>query len=142
MTQQSNSIAPRSVSFSHFSELVYIPKDHADKKWYSSQDRQSFRQAFVEDVRRVTREIEEAGGPRNQYDLVGLEVFVKEDLARKVQDTRRAHVRSVLSEQMLQRQRGICNNEKLSIVSMKSNWLEKRARIVAMGFWLQESFEK
>ena len=144
MNQQSSS--PKVVTFSHFSELAYIPKDHDPKKWHSSEDMEGFRRALAVDVRSVSRDLvgdflrnpssstsEHARNPSRQYECLGIEMFVTEGLAKKIQDTRRAHVKAVLDEQALQRQQGICDAKKLSSVSKRSNWSEKRARIVAMG---------
>ena len=153
MNQQSNS--PKVVTFSHFSELAYIPKDHDPKKWHSSEDMEGFRRALAVDVRRVSRELQEdflrnltssasehARNPSRQYECLGIEMFVTEGLAKKIQDTRCAHVKAILNEQALQRRQGICDAEKLSSVSKKSNWSAKRARIVAMSKWLEDNFEK
>ena len=107
-----------------------------------SEDTNHFHQGLVQDVRRVSREIQEAGVPKYPHELVGIEIFVTEGLARRVEVARREHIRAVLYEQMLQRQQGIYDPAKLSSVSMKTDWLKERARTIAIGHWLQDIFVK
>lgn len=140
MTPNISATGPRAVTFSRFSELAFIPKDdNSSNNWYSSKDNLSFRQALVQDARRMSREIQ--GAPldakilrENLYGCVGIEKFVTKGLAREIQETRRAHVNAVLSEQSLQRQQGVCDIEKLSSVSNKTQWTKERARILATGY--------
>lgn len=140
MTPNISATGPRAVTFSRFSELAFIPKDdNSSNNWYSSKDNLSFRQALVKDARRMSREIQ--GAPldakilrENLYGCVGIEKFVTKGLAREIQETRRAHVNAVLSEQSLQRQQGVCDIEKLSSVSNKTQWTKERARILATGY--------
>lgn len=131
---------PRAVTFSPFSELSFIPKDDdIPKKWYSSRDALSFRQALVNNARKMPREIQDAPTDAKilreiVYQCIGIHMFVTRGLARQVQETRRAHIDAVLLEQRLQRQQGICDIEKLSNVSNKSRWTKERARILATGY--------
>ena len=81
-----------------------------------SEDTNHFHQGLVQDVRRVSREIQEAGVPKYPHELVGIEIFVTEGLARRVEVARREHIRAVLYEQMLQRRLGICDVAKRIII--------------------------
>lgn len=50
----------RGVTFSQYSELAYIPQESTEQKWFSSEDKQRFRQELLRDARRMSREIENA----------------------------------------------------------------------------------
>ena len=142
---------PRGVSFSKYSGLAFIPKDGDvpnDQKWYSSQDTSTFRRALIDDVRRILSSHidgkDDAGtthNPEMKYERVGIEVFLARGLARQIQETKRAHADAILSEQRAQRHLGICDIEKLASVSKKTLRSSERARIQAIGYWLQHIFE-
>ena len=154
MPSRSNSTRQQGgVTFSQYSELALIPKDDnktSSQKWHSSQEYQNFRRALIEDARRVSSRDDvrvPSSSVRYQHhnvaDQVGIEVFLSRGLAQHVQETRRAHIHAVLREQHLQRQRGVCNVERLARSSMKtSKMTSERARILAIGYWLQSTFEK
>ena len=130
---------PRAVTFSQFSELVFIPNDKAESKWYSTQEKHRFRQALIRDARRMSRTFDAAPAdgilPKNLYECVGIEVLVSQGLARYVAEKKRQHVDAVLSEQRLQKKQGVCDLEMLSRVSKtRSRWTKERARKLATGY--------
>ena len=149
MTASTSSKVPslssaRAVFFSEYSELVYIPRSDDRKKstvWYSSKDRHSFRQTLIEDVRRVSQEIHNLplGGLMSQEQMcycLGVEAYLSGlAAARQAEQSRRANVAAVLSEQRRQKHEGICDIERLSSVSMSgSEWSSTKARKLAAGY--------
>ena len=152
----------RKVTFSRYSELAIVPKadkDVSNNIWYSSKERSEFRRTLSEDVRRVSSSqaasqaahVAEGAGdvsvvstlPKVQaYETVGIEVFLNQELTKRVMETKTAHVHSVLVEQSRQRRQGIHDVEKLAHASEQSAWTQERARIIATGYWLQYIFER
>lgn len=63
-----------SVTFSKFSELVFIPKDitFSANKWYSSNDYDRFRQVLVQDAIRISNEISDLAA-----DSIPLETLIE-----------------------------------------------------------------
>ena len=132
-----------SVTFSQFSELAFIPQDKNTSLWYSSKERRHFRQALQQDVRRIAREIQDDDISQDHvYERVGIEVITNQSLAKRVVETRYAHVKAVLSEQRIQKQQGIYDVDKLASVSQKTAWTSERARVLATGYWLQYIFDE
>ena len=130
---------PRGVTFSPFSTLAFIPKDEADSKWYSRQEKHRFRLVLIRDARRMARTFKAAPAdgilPEQLYECVGIEVLVTQGLARHAAEKKRKHVDAVLSEQSLQKQHGACDLERLSGVSKTtSSWTTERARKLATGY--------
>ena len=134
----------QSITFSQYSELAFIHREeNASKLSYTSQDYDMFKRTLIEDARRISREDETRAPIPHHHERVGIEVFLSQDLARQVDLARRSHVRAVLQEQELQKQRGICDVEKLSSVSsQKSFRSQERARILAIAYWLQHIFDQ
>ena len=132
------------VRFSKYSKVNLIPKKRGaiSEKWYSPKDKHYFRCAVSEDVRRISREVEEAKLSRDHLHLrVGIEVFLKEGLPEQMTETKSSHVQAVLAEYRHQKRQGICDIEKLSRVSQETRWTSERAHILASGYWLQHTFE-
>jgi hypothetical protein len=140
MTHTSNK--SQAVSFSEYSELYLFPVVEQDisTTWYSSQDKQGFRRSIAASIRGVSREIEElpAGTPMTQEQLIsclGIDKFITMGVATSAAIARRAHIDAVLSEQMRQRQNGICDIDMLSNVSlMGSLRTNDRASRLARGY--------
>lgn len=138
-------INPRAVSFSEFSEIVFIPRDEdchleKSKKWYSSNDRHRFYQTLTNDARQASQEIQglsagEIMSPEQLYNFLGIEAFLQRGAAVRAQRSRRAHMSAVLTEQYRQKHKGICDPERLSIVSQKgSHGMKERAWKLAVGY--------
>lgn len=138
-------INPRAVSFSEFSEIVFIPRDEdchleKSKKWYSSNDRHRFYQTLTNDARQASQEIQglsagEIMSPEQLYNCLGIEAFLQRGAAVRAQRSRRAHMSAVLTEQYRQKHKGICDPERLSIVSQKvSHGMKERAWKLAVGY--------
>lgn len=135
---------PRAITFSEYSELVYIPCDPDDKciKWYSSDDSRRFRKTMVDDIRRLSHEIDvlPRGDILTQDQLckcLGIDAFLcKNDAAiRRAGQSRRAHIAAVLSEQWTQKQNGKCDVARLSSISQNSSRRTvEKARKLAMGY--------
>ena len=132
---------PKSVTFSHFSELAFIPKDkESPRKWYTAQDTHHFRQVMAQDILSVQMKIqrmpqEAVLSPEDLYECVGIEVCLANGLGQRMREARFAHLNAVLFEQNLQRQNGICDLEKLSAVSEKKTlWIKERAHTVATTY--------
>ena len=141
-TIYSCSSSPKVVSFSKYSEVTLIPKEdiYTSKKWYSPNDRDQFYQNLNEDIKRASRDIAQQSLHHRKYECVGIDVFLTEGLAKRLLETKRAHVHAVLSEQNRQRERGFCDMDKLADVSKKTSWTRDRARTIATGYWLQYLF--
>ena len=58
---------------------------------------------------------------RNKYECVGIDIFLSEGLLKRVVETKRAHIHSMLSKQSRQRLRNICDIEKLASVSKRTS---------------------
>lgn len=132
---------PRAVTFSQFSELVFIPKDDKMEcnKSYSTQERRRFRQELIREVQKLSRELNdtptESITPEQLVRCVGIEVFVSKGLVRYVTEKKRAHVDAVLLEQSIQRKQCVCDIEMLSEVSrMRSQWARDRAGTLGTGY--------
>eukprot|EP00584_Thalassiosira_punctigera_P002771 CAMPEP_0172528836 /NCGR_PEP_ID=MMETSP1067-20121228/3078_1 /TAXON_ID=265564 ORGANISM="Thalassiosira punctigera, Strain Tpunct2005C2" /NCGR_SAMPLE_ID=MMETSP1067 /ASSEMBLY_ACC=CAM_ASM_000444 /LENGTH=146 /DNA_ID=CAMNT_0013312801 /DNA_START=796 /DNA_END=1236 /DNA_ORIENTATION=- len=136
-----NPTRPRAVTFSQFSRLAYIPNDEAGSKWYSSGERNHFRQALIRDATRVSRALESAStegilpDPEQLCECIGIEMLMNQGFALYSMEKKRRHVDAVLSEQMLQRQRGVCDLKRLSEISRTgSEWTTERAQKLATGY--------
>ena len=134
-------VTQKEVAFAEFSEMKLVPKDKPGSKWYSSQEIHRLRQELIEDVWRTMREIERttsgAVTPGQLLECIGVEDFVTQGLARNLQEKKRAHVDAILSEQKLQRKRGVCDPEALRSISKKSSCSARnRARKLAIGYMI------
>src|SRR6056300_1196839 len=89
----------QTVTFSQYSQLALIPKDNnISDKWYSSKESRCFRKTYFDDARRVSSSIEQGKTPQ-VYETVGIEPFTTPDLLKRIQETKSAHVTTVLLEQ-------------------------------------------
>ena len=132
----------QTVSFSQFSQLALIPKDkNLSEKWYSSKESRRFREAYFEDVRRVSSAIEQGKIPE-AYETVGIEPFTTPGLLKRIEKTKRAHIITLLLEQEFQRQSGFYDPERLANASSQSSWTKDRAQVLATGYWLQYILEQ
>ncbi len=133
----------RTVTFSEFSELFYyhIPCDY-DKSatWYSSNDRRGFRQTLIDNARHASREINDLQHGdvlthEQQSKCIGIEIFLSYGVARCAQQAKRAHIAAILLEQRTQKQNGILDIERLSMVSqIRSHATVQNARNLAAGY--------
>lgn len=128
------------VSFSEYSQLVFIPNenDMVDKKWYSSQDHWRLQQQMTRDVRRMVTLLRETDAndltEEQLYGCIGTELFLTEG-ARATAEARRNHIVTVLSEQRRQRQQGVHDAEKLSEISMRlSRHAIEKSQKLAEGY--------
>ena len=141
MANFNNTTPPQAVTFSEFSELVFIPCDHEKSaKWYSSEDKYRFRQTLIDNVRQLKKEINALshGEIMTQEQLckcVGIEMFLTKEASRYAEQAKRTHIDAVLLEQRRQKQIGICDRTRLSTISQKgSGWTNERARKLAAGY--------
>ena len=135
----SSSSSPRKVAFSQYSQLAFVPKDEAQSKWYSPQEKRKVREAVIQDTRRMMKEMNTT--PHQDItaeqlcNCIGIEVFITQDLAMHVEKEKRNHIQAVLAEQSIQRQQGVYAPEKLSDASKNtSRWSRNRARKLAVGY--------
>ena len=49
-----------SVTFSQYSDFVYIPKDEFQPKWYTQEEEERFQRTLILDARRMQRTLEES----------------------------------------------------------------------------------
>ncbi len=129
----------KQVTFSQYSSLALIPKDDIRSKNNSPQDEQRLLQELFQDARRMARILESTPAynitPEDLYLCMGIEQFVTPGLAVRLQDVKRKHVRTVLEEQRVQRQQGICDIDKLSFVSKQTSGSSReRAYKLAVGY--------
>ena len=69
------------------------------------------------------------------YECLGLDSLINKDVARKIANKRRAHLRNVLKEQSLQKQEGVNNYMMLATVSAASSqWSCDRASKLALAY--------
>lgn len=118
----------RAVTFSEYSELVAFPCDHyTATTWYSSKETRQFRQTMIDDARKASQEIMDLphGGILSHEQLtqcLGIKIFRTHGVAKCTGvQARRAHIAAVLSEQLMQKQMGICDVERLSRVSQNTS---------------------
>ena len=136
MSNDTSTKSPRGVLFSDFSQLTFIPKDDAESKWYSPEEKQSNREALIQETRHMLKEISSTSSDAITSEqlsaCIGIELFVTQGLATHVEKQRRVHIQAVLDEQRLQKEYGVCEPEKLCDVSkMTSKWSRHRARKLA-----------
>lgn len=96
---------------------------------------------MIGDARRVSREIDTSRSSNDiiteeqLYNCVGLERLVTRGMAKYVEETKRAHVESILEEQRIQKERGLYDMERLSMASKKnSQWTAEVARKLATDY--------
>lgn len=126
---------PKAVIFATHSEFALIPKDQANLKWYTSEEKKRFRRNLISDTRQMHEELNEDPTPELLCKCIGIESFMNKDLMMRVASKRKAHVQAILSEQWSQRQRGICDTQKLSNLSRKSSdWAVNKAHKLAVAY--------
>ena len=129
------------VRFSQFSQMTMIPKEDDQKKskWFSKQEQRRFRQAVLNDTRRI-RDLLQNTPPQEitqdeLFECVGIENFLSRDLAQQVLRKKRAHVDAIL---LVQRGHHLGTNKKDEEVShtskISSQWACERARRIAAGY--------
>ena len=109
--------ASKKVSFSQFSNMVIIPNSgrEAPERWYSHLDCNRFRQATLNDARRMSRLL--ATTPREMItqdelqECLGIETYLDRDMLIRHQERRNRHSTRVLIGQHL------CNANELSVIS-------------------------
>jgi hypothetical protein len=100
----------------------------------------NFRQSAVNDAWQVSNEIKDlpTGDVLSREQLfkcLGIETLLCKANVRCAHQSRRAQIAAVLSEQIMQKQRGISDIEELSIVSeIRSCASKEKARKLAMGY--------
>lgn len=136
------SASRRNVSYSESSQLYIVPACEQDisTTWYSSQDRQVFRQSMAASIRQVSREIEDLPigavmSPEELTNCLGIESFIIKGAARSASEVRRAHINAILSEQRLQKQNGTCDIDRISNISQRGSLgSRERAWKLARGY--------
>ena len=135
-SQDIKSAAPLSarprVQFSKFSQLIMIPYDDAQSKWYTREEEHHFRNAVAVDARRVINLLQDATPALTSeeilYECVGIEKFLFR--SSNVVNMKWAHSDVVLAAQRIHR--GNIRIEKIGKASMMSSrWARERAAEVA-----------
>ena len=126
--------APPRVRFSKFSQLVIIPYDDMESKWYTQEEEHLFRQSRLTDVRRLRDMLRDAAPALIcediLYECLGIENYLTPGTAHHVVLKKQAHTEAVLSVQMTHQ--GDHMIETLSKTSMKySQWAREKAAEVA-----------
>ena len=126
--------APARVHFSKFSQLVIIPYDDMESKWYTQEEEHLFRQSRLTDVRRLRDMLRDAAPALIcediLYECLGIENYLTPCTAHRVVLKKQAHTEAILSVQMIHQ--GDHMIETLSETSMKnSQWARERAAEVA-----------
>ncbi|KAL7426215.1 hypothetical protein ACHAXH_000266 [Discostella pseudostelligera] len=141
----------RAVSFSEFSSLICVSNDEDDHvtkstKWYTSNERQRFRQTLMDDVRQVSHGINELSPdgimtPEQLCGCLGIEMFINRAAAKSAVRSKRAHILAVLSEQRRQIHLGIYDPEELSIIQEGILWYEREGAEACIRLCLLVIFE-
>ena len=126
--------APPRVRISKFSQLVIIPYDDMESKWYTQDEQHLFRQTRLTDIRRLRDMLRDAAPALMcediLYECLGIENYLTPHTARRVVLKKQAHSKAVLSVQMTHQ--GDHMIETLSETSMKnSQWAREKAAEVA-----------
>ena len=129
--------APPRVRFSEFSQLVIIPYDDVESKWYTQEEQRHFYQACLSDIRRLGDMLRNATpalmGEDILYECIGIENYLSPCIARRVVLKKQAYSEAVFSEQMMHQ--GNQRVETLSETSKKSSqWARARAAEVAAAY--------
>ncbi len=131
----------RAVTFSEYSELVAFPCDHdTATTWYSSKETRQFRQTMIDDAWKASQEIIDLphGGilTHELTQCLGIKIFRTHGVAKCTGvQARRTHIAAVLSEQLMQKQMGICDVERLSRVSQNTSHASVlKAQKLAVGY--------
>ena len=134
------------VTFDHYSELALIPKDEAQPKWFSPEEKRRFRRNLIADARRMKRIMQEEGDQQQDdptycspedriIDCLGLEALINQNLMMTIAKKRQEHIASILAEQKTQKALGIVDAERMSRVSQESsNWTCCRAQKLALAY--------
>jgi hypothetical protein len=126
--------APPRVGFSKFSQLVIIPYDDMESKWYTREDQRHFYQARRSDIRKLRDMLRDGIPALGCEDILceclGIENYLTPCIARRVVLKKQAHSEAILSAQMMHQ--GNNRIDKLSETSMKSSqWAREKAAKVA-----------
>jgi hypothetical protein len=123
------------VRISKFSQLIIIPYDDAQLKWYTQEERRLFNRTRLHDALRLRnfRNLLPTNARMREdilYECLGLENFLSPHIARRVVQKKRAHTEAVLSAQEIHQ--GDDMIEKLYETSKKSSqWSRERAAMIA-----------
>jgi hypothetical protein len=125
------------VQISHFSQLVIIPYDDAESKWYTQEEMRRFKESRLTDIRTLRDLLQDATpaliSEETLCECVGMENFISSSTAHLVLQKRRAHSEAILSMQRIYK--GDHTIEMLAKASQKSSqWARKRAANMALGF--------
>ena len=134
---------PKTVSFSEYSSLYLLVKTDdrtdTDSQWYTPQERKHFRLELLRDARKMSKYLEDpqaAVSPEQLCECIGIEHWLSgPELARRIEETRRAHVSAVLLEQRRQERTGVHDVHRLASVSMRKTSRSKdRAWRLGVGY--------
>ena len=103
-----------------------IPKDETPSKAYSRDDIRRFKRGVLLDALRLRQEVASMPADHISQDHIilehiGLERYMSPTLLWLTAESKHAHAAAVLGEQNSQDQVGICDEERLSLVSQASS---------------------
>ena len=131
MSSISNQGQRRAVSFSQEAEMISIPIDRAEVKFYSTEDNHRFQQELMRDTRRMARRIENTPSEELSHDdihnCIGIEAFISPRLLRRTVENRNTHHNLILERQ------GI-DEDLRSISERSSRWSRDRAHKTATTY--------
>ena len=123
----------RSITFKLDANVVIFTEDSEGSTRYTQEECAFFkRQALLDSLRLVKRQITSAPLEIGLYECVGLERYLSNSLLRRTMEARRAHINAVLEEQRFQVRNGVWDEQRLAVVSRaSSDWARGRAIEVA-----------
>ncbi len=132
----------RNVRFSELSTLAFIEyptKESNAKKWISTEDRKSSRQAQLSDVLKTRSLIEskprESLSQEEILQCIGIESLLTNKVLKKTCEKRRMHRQAILAEQQRQQPLHIHDAENLCQISeIHSQWSREKAHKIAVGY--------
>ena len=132
----------RNVRFSSMSILTFVEyptKEINAKKWTSTEDRKSSRQAQLSDVLKTRSLIEskprESLSQEEILQCIGIESLLTNKVLKYTCEKRRMHKQAVLAEQQRQQSLHIHDDEDLCQISeIHSQWSRERAHKIALGY--------
>ena len=121
----------RAVSFSQYAQMINIPIDRAEVKFYSTEDNLRFQQEMMRDTRRMARKIATTPSEEITHDdlhkCIGIEVFLSPGLLRRTVEKRHTHQNLILERQ------GV-DEDLRSVSERSSSWARDRAHKMATTY--------
>lgn len=135
---------PHTVTFSKNTMVTWVPMDNKTVKSYSEHDNERFRRMRTSDAWRMKAELKPTltntttnlATAEMLYECLGLDALINGELMMQRAKHKRSHIDFVLAEQKRQKECGICDIDKLSMISIESSeWSRLRAHEVATAYY-------